>query len=335
MPRYRYILDPTYTIDKISKNCVEQSNKNKYHKYIVKNALGNKKIVSTNDLELADNSPSSECDLCLWGGVNCQQMCAAQYDNSWSCPNPSSTNPAQCCKCSKDPKRPPDTSIPRREKWICDLTKMDSFIQTLPGPFYGNGQPVISGQSKYSILDDRAPNNPWPIWPPYRSKAIIRPWIVQDGSLAAWASYGSMSDAINDFNHTGCKEYYNMYKCKKFDSNTKNNGCPEWTSTSWNHLYRTPAGYCSDQNQCATGTKAGGYKPYPLTKESTIVGSKWGDTYFFGSDPKKNTREENGNGYLTIDYCNAGTNWISTDENGYLHFSAPESNQKIGVGTKP
>ena len=35
MPTYRYILDPTYTIDEIPKNCVEQSNKNKYHKYIM------------------------------------------------------------------------------------------------------------------------------------------------------------------------------------------------------------------------------------------------------------------------------------------------------------
>ena len=111
MSRYEYRLDPTYTIDSITKNCVEQSSENKYHMFLVRNSLGNTKVVSAQHLQLASTYAQSN-------------------------PVPTNSPPSQ------------------QERWICDLTKMDSFIHKINGPIYGNGKPVISGQSKYSILDE-------------------------------------------------------------------------------------------------------------------------------------------------------------------------------------
>ena len=65
MPKYEYRFDPTYTIDGIPKNCVEQSSENKYRKFITTNALGNKKVISTEYLQLATTSNSYTL---TWGG---------------------------------------------------------------------------------------------------------------------------------------------------------------------------------------------------------------------------------------------------------------------------
>lgn len=251
MSRYEYRLDPTYTIDSITKNCVEQTSENKHHMFLVRNALGNTKVVSAQDLEVA-----------------------ATYSSS------------------------------QQDAWICDLTKMDSFIHKINGSIYGNGQQITNeyNKSNISILDE----------------GIIRMWDAHlDTSAAKNAAYPDLLTAIIDFNRTGCSTYYNMYKCNSTSSEVKKNGCPEWNPTSWNKLYTTPAGTCSRNEKCATGTFKSGYNR----------GTSWKYTYFWGdTNPKNYDPDKNGHGYLTIDYCNAAKDWIDTDNSGYLIFKTINPN---------
>ena len=110
-----------------------------------------------------------------------------------------------------------------------------------------------------------------------------------------------------------------MYKCNSTSSEVKIHGCPEWDpKMSWNKLYTTPAGWCSTNEKCATGTFKGGLNR----------GTSWAYTYFFGdnNNPRNNDPDNGGHGYLTIDYCNAATDWVNTDPSGHLIFKTVNSN---------
>lgn len=237
----------------------------------------------------------------------CGSLLENQWTSNWAIYNSNLNNNNICansCAClGTDKIDCSNRMVPlvSGERWICDLTQMETLIRKLPGPLYSTNteQIPISDKINANVFDSRI------IYKARSSDSGITQQMMKAG-------YDTSIAAVKDFNDTGCNSYYKNFFCPNIDSDTV---C-EWNSDlSWNKLFTTPAAYCNVNSVTDKRCALGSYKE-KTTQANGIQKASWVNTYN-GSD----TKQSGNAGFLTIDYCNANIVWSSTDlATGKLQF---------------